>query len=126
MPVHQEYLDYVIDQLKAFGPVLAKRMFGGAGLYHQCAIFGLVTDDALFFKVNDGKRDEYEAAGSGPFRPFGTYAMSYYEVPADVMEDPEELAQWARRAVDAGRKESRKMTVPRKGKKTGKQRSRKS
>lgn len=34
MPVSPEYLDYLIDQLKAFGQVAAKRMFGGAGLYH--------------------------------------------------------------------------------------------
>ena len=101
MPVSREYLDYIADQLKPFGPVTMKRMFGGAGLYHQGAFFGLVADDVLYFKVNDTNKADYEAAGSGPFKPFGTYAMSYYEVPADVLEDPDELGLWARKAFEA-------------------------
>jgi DNA transformation protein and related proteins len=98
MPISREYLDYIADQLKAFGPVTMKRMFGGAGLYHQGAFFGLVADDSLYFKVDDTNKADYEAAGSGPFKPFGTYAMNYYEVPADVLEDPEELGLWAKKA----------------------------
>ncbi|MEK6744112.1 MAG: TfoX/Sxy family protein [Nitrospirota bacterium] len=99
MPVSKEYLDYIIDQLKVFGPVTVKRMFGGAGLYHQNGFFGLVANDVLYFKVDDGNRADYEAAGSGPFRPFETYAMSYYEVPADVLEDEDQLKEWANKAV---------------------------
>lgn len=110
MPVSREYLDYIADQLKAFGPVTMKRMFGGAGLYHQGAFFGLVADDTLYFKVDDTNKADYEAAGSGPFKPFGTYAMSYYEVPADVLEDPDELGQWARKAFKAVGTKTKKKT----------------
>lgn len=107
MPVSQEYLAYLIDQLKALGPVSAKRMFGGAGLYLRGLFFGLVADDALFFKVDETNRKDYLDAGSGPFKPFGTYEMGYYEVPADVLEDPDELARWARKAVEiAGKKKT--------------------
>lgn len=106
MPVSKEYIDFILDQLKAFSPVTVKRMFGGAGLYHQNAFFGLVADDVLYFKVDDGNRADYEAAGSGPFRPFETYAMNYYEVPADVLEDEEQLKEWANKAVNAAIKRS--------------------
>lgn len=101
MPVSQEYLDYIIDQLRTLGTVTAKRMFGGAGLYHRGAFFGLVADDALYFKVNEVNRKDYLDAGSPPFKPFGSYAMGYYEVPADVLEDPDELARWAKKAIAA-------------------------
>ena len=101
MPVSPEYLDYIIDQLKAFGPVTAKRMFGGAGLYHQGVFFGLVADDVLYFKVDDANRQDYIDAGMGPFKPFGSYAMGYYEVPADVLEDSDDLVLWAKKAVGA-------------------------
>lgn len=104
MPVSPEYLDYIIDQLKAFGPVTAKRMFGGAGLYHQDVFFGLVADDVLYFKVDNANKADYEATGSGPFRPFGSYAMSYYEVPADVLEDIDRLQEWAIKAISAAGK----------------------
>jgi len=108
MPVSGNYLQYVLDLLKVLGPVSAKRMFGGAGLYHQGAFFGLVADDVLYFKVDDTNKSDYEAAGSGPFKPFGTYAMSYYEVPADVLEDPDELGLWARKAFEAVRTKIKK------------------
>lgn len=101
MPVSQEYLDYILDQLRSFGAVAAKRMFGGAGLYHGGAFFGPVADDALYLKVDEGNRKDYLDAGSKPFRPFGSYAMGYYEVPADVLEAPGELALWARKALAA-------------------------
>ncbi len=101
MPVNQEYIDYVIDQLAAFGPVTARRMFGGAGLYHQGKFFGLIADDVLYLRVDDDNRKDYIEAGMEPFKPFGSYAMGYYEVPAEVLEDPDELAQWARKAFAA-------------------------
>ena len=39
----------------------------------------------------------YEDADSEQFRN-----MPYYEVPADVLEDAEELLEWARTAIDVG------------------------
>jgi DNA transformation protein and related proteins len=125
MPVSPEYLDYLIDQLKVFGPVTAKRMFGGAGLYHQGVFFGLVADDVLYFKVDERNRADYEAGGSGPFRPFGSYAMGYFEVPADVLEDPDELAIWSRKAFEANGKKIKKKANAKTGRKAGKKRKRK-
>ena len=122
MPVSPEYLDYLIDQLKAFGPVTTKRMFGGAGLYQQGVFFGIVADDTLYFKIDDANKADYEAAGSGPFRPFGTYAMGYYEVPADVLEDPDELVLWAKKAFEATGRKIKKKAKGRTGKKAGKKR----
>ena len=111
MPVSEEYLDYVVDQLGCIGPVAAKRMFGGVGLYSEGLFFGLIAGDVLYFKVDDENRRDYTAARSRPFQPYGdeSYSMSYYEVPVDVLEDVDRLRQWARGAVAAaGRKKSSK------------------
>ena len=101
MAVSQEYLDYVIDQLTGLGPVKSRRMFGGAGLYLEGVFFALIADDALYFKVDDTNRPEYLAAGTGPFKPFGndSYEMSYYEVPGEVLEDPELVKDWAEKTL---------------------------
>ncbi|OGR01672.1 MAG: hypothetical protein A2511_09765 [Deltaproteobacteria bacterium RIFOXYD12_FULL_50_9] len=111
MPVSQEYLDYVLDQLTFFGQVQSRRMFGGAGLYLNALFFGLVADDVLYFKVDDTNKAEYLAAGSGPFRPFGaeSYIMGYYEVPAEILEDRDLLKEWAAKAfqVALGKKVER-------------------
>jgi DNA transformation protein len=104
MPVSREYLDYVVDLLSVAGTITARRMFGGAGLYLKGLFFALIADDVLYFKVDDSNRADYVAAGSEPFRPFSSYEMSYYEVPADVLEDEEKLRVWAEKALAAARK----------------------
>lgn len=103
MSVSQSYLGYVLEQLEAFRPVQARRMFGGIGLYADEVFFGLIDDDALYLKVDESNRAGYEARGCKAFRPRAqdpdTVSMSYFEVPSDVLEDPVELAAWARKSL---------------------------
>ena len=94
------FTDFVVGQLSEFGPVMPRRMFGGVGLYFDGLFFGLIDEDVLYFKVSDATRPRYESAGSAPFKPFDDKPSmkGYYEVPEDILEDPEELAAWAREA----------------------------
>jgi DNA transformation protein and related proteins len=104
MPVSADYQAYVIDQLAGLARVRSRRMFGGVGLYANDVFFGLIDDDTLYFKVDDSNRGDYVARGSAAFRPFPdepTYSMSYFQVPAEILEEPEVLVQWARKAVAA-------------------------
>ncbi|MEK6288339.1 MAG: TfoX/Sxy family protein [Acidobacteriota bacterium] len=108
MPVSEEYLDYVVDQLGCVGEIVSKRMFGGVGLYRDGLFFGLIAGDALYFKVDDDNRRDYEAAGAKPFQPYGeeSYSMGYYEVPVDVLEDVDQLRVWALGAVGAAERKA--------------------
>jgi DNA transformation protein len=108
MPVSEQYIDYVVDQLGCIGEVTPKKMFGGVGLYHDEFFFGLIANDVLFFKVDDVNRPAYEAAGAEPFKPYGdeSYSMSYFEVPVDVLEDVDKLREWARAAVAAAERKA--------------------
>ena len=102
MAVSNDYLQYVLEQLSALGPVTSRRMFGGVGLYHEERIFGFIAGDTLYFKANDSNRDDYEARGMGRFRPYADkpqLSMTYYEVPADTLEDADECARWARKSA---------------------------
>ncbi len=101
MSFSEEYLDYVLDQLKSAGPVTARKMFGGVGLYWKGVFFALIAEDTLYFKVDDSNRSDYEARGMGPFKPFGekSHVMQYYEVPVEVLEDREMLQEWAYKAL---------------------------
>jgi DNA transformation protein len=102
MPVSENYLAYILEQLQGAGPVTAKKMFGGVGLYIDMVFFGLIADDVLYLKVDDSNRADYEAEGMKPFKPFGkkSYTMQYYEVPIDVMDDRDKLKQWAGKSLD--------------------------
>jgi DNA transformation protein len=110
MPVSDEYMTYVIDQLDAVGPVQAGRMFGGAGLYLDGLFFALIADDVLYFKVDDSNRPDFETAGMGPFRPFPdkSYVMQYYEVPVEVLENRDTLRDWAKKALLVAEKKADK------------------
>lgn len=102
MSVTADYLAFVLEQLAGLGRVSSRRMFGGAGLYHDGLFFGLIDDDVLYFKVGDSNRGDFEACGKGPFQPFPDRpeaVMNYYEVPGEVLEDPELLITWARKAI---------------------------
>src|SRR5882672_6895197 len=102
MAVNADFLRYVLDQLAGLGRVTPRRMFGGVGLYHEERFFGLIAGDTLYLKVNDSNRGDYEARGMRRFRPFPDkpyWSMTYYEIPADALEDAEECAAWARKSV---------------------------
>jgi DNA transformation protein len=101
MAVSKSYRDFVLEQLGRVTPMTGKSMFGGVGLYADGLFFALIAEDRLYFKVDDTTRPDFERLGMEPFRPFGEdSAMGYYEVPADVVEDPVQLAPWMRKAID--------------------------
>ncbi len=102
MAVSNDYLAYVLDQLAGLGAVSSRRMFGGAGLYCDEYFFGLIADDVLYLRVDDSNRKDYTARGMAQFKPYADrphLSMSYYEAPAEVLEDAQELVRWARRSV---------------------------
>ena len=106
MSVSPSYKMFVLEQLSAAGPMAARAMFGGVGLYCQGLFFGLIDDDTLYLKVDDATRADFERLGSQPFRPFGdaSHTMQYYELPAAVLEDREAVRPWVERALAAARR----------------------
>ena len=101
MPISEAFTAYVLDQLSAWGKVSARRMFGGAGLYRDGRMFGLIADDVAYPKADDSNRESFVEAGSSPFKPFPdkSTVMSYYDVPPDILEDPEALIAWSKRSL---------------------------
>ena len=93
----------IIDRLSGLGVVTARSLFGGHGLYRGDTIFGIAFQGRLYLKVDDRSKGEYLEKGMGPFRPNDRQTIkSYFEVPPDVLDDPEALLSWAREAIRAG------------------------
>jgi DNA transformation protein len=104
MPELPDFVSHVLDLLSGWNGVTLRRMFGGYGLYHRGVHFALIADDTLYFKVDEHSRRDFEIAGTRPFvyrRQSKTVALSYWEAPAELFDDPEAMGRWARRAVDA-------------------------
>ena len=95
-----EFKAFVEDQLRGLRRVVYRSMFGGYGLYQHQAFFGIIFRGRLYFKTRDETRRRYQQAGMKPFQPSEKQTLkNYYEVPADVLEDPDELMAWAREAI---------------------------
>jgi DNA transformation protein and related proteins len=117
MAVSGDYLQYVLEQLAGLGELRSQRMFGAAGLYCAEIFFAIVSDDTLYLRVDDSNREEFTARGMAPFRPYAErpeVSMTYYEVPAEVLEDGAALVSWAQRSL-AGAARSPAKGKPRRG-----------
>lgn len=110
MSVSPSFRSFAVEQLARTTPTIrARRMFGGVGIYSSDLFFALLDNDTLYFKVDDSTRGEFVAHGMGPFRPYGDAGevMQYYEVPEDVLEDPEVLGKWVEAAITVARNAKR-------------------
>ena len=103
--VESEFVHFIVENLQSLGPVLAKRMFGGHGLFLHNVMFGLIAWDTLYFKVDEGNRPAYDARGLSPFSYVSQQGrastMSYYEAPPEGLDESDVLLSWAREAYAA-------------------------
>ncbi|MDQ0504628.1 TfoX/Sxy family protein [Xanthobacter agilis] len=101
----------IADLFSAFGPVRLRRMFGGAGLYADGLMFALEADGVLYLKADAALAGDLAGRGSAPFRyvaKTGPRTMaSFWQVPDAALDDGEELAALARRALAAARAAAR-------------------
>jgi DNA transformation protein len=109
--VSRQYQEFIVDLLRPLDPT-ARRMFGGVGLFHGGAMFGLLSRETFYLRVDEATRGRFERAGSAPF----TYTRAgkqvslgaYYVVPEDLLDRQDELVQWARDAVTVARAAQRR------------------
>jgi DNA transformation protein len=97
--------DFLIDLFSDFGPVTIRRMFSGFGISADGTNFALALRSGLYFRADAQTIPRFEAEGSKPFqyqtRTKTVTVASYWELPARLFDDPEELTGWARAALEA-------------------------
>lgn len=104
MPVSSEFSDFIGELFAGFGGVRVRRMFGGAGIFHQDVMIGLVADGTIYLRTDATTAREFAAEGSAPFTYRGKskpIEMPYWALPERLMDEPDELADWAQRAYKA-------------------------
>jgi DNA transformation protein len=99
------FRDHVADLFARFGEIKLKSMFGGAGIYHKDQMFALIMDDHVYLKGGDEMRAAFEKLNVKPFVITNSkgerVSTSYFEMPEHLLDDPDEVVVWARRAYDA-------------------------
>lgn len=106
-----EFVDFLHEVFRNFGPIQARKMFSGYGLYHDGVMFGLIADEALYLKADETIAHYFIDKGLGPFeysRGGKIVGMSYYLAPEDIFDDADEAARWADRSFEAALRSRRK------------------
>jgi DNA transformation protein len=99
--------DALTDLFSGLGPVEIRRMFGGKGIYHQGVIIAVELRGELRLKADEQLAPEYAAAGCTQWTYTGSrhgklVSMPYWTVPDGAMDDPDDMAGWARKSYEAG------------------------
>ena len=100
--------EFLIDLFSDFGPVTIRRMFSGYGISADGTNFALALRAGLYFRADEATIPQYEAEGSKPFqyqtRDKTVTVNSYWQLPARLFDDTEELSEWARAALAAAQR----------------------
>jgi DNA transformation protein len=120
MPLSSGFSDYVLELISGLGRVQVRRMFGGAGLFRDGVMFGLLLNDVVYFRVDDALAADLKKQGSAPWvytRNGKPREMGYWRMPETAADDPDEAVAIARRAFAAAvaRKAEGAAPKPRKG-----------
>ena len=97
-------VEHCLELLSSVGTPSARRMFGGHGLRVDGVFVALIAFERLYLKADATSRPQFAAAGCEPFVYTGKgkpVTMSYWTVPPQAMDSPEQMRPWARLALDA-------------------------
>ena len=108
MVASDNFAEFLREQLAPLGRVTMRRMFGKTGVFHDGLMFGMVTDNMLYLRVDDHNRAAFKEAESFPPLSYekkgGTIDLSFWRAPERLFDEPDELLIWARAALAAARR----------------------
>jgi DNA transformation protein len=105
MVASDSFAEFLKEQLAPLGRVTMRRMFGKTGVFCDGLMLGMVTDNTLYFRVDDCNRAAFQEAASFPplnYRKKGsTIDLSFWRAPERLFDEPDELVTWGRIALAA-------------------------
>lgn len=107
MSANDDLLEILKEALDGVGFVRGGRMFGGVGVYFDGTFFAIITGGTIYLKTSEGMRARFEAERSQPFsyqtKTGRTQLTSYWRLPERLLDEVDELRDWARASIDAAR-----------------------
>ena len=119
MVASASFAEFLREQLAPLGRLSLRRMFGKTGVFCDGLMFAMVTDDTLYFRVDDGNRETFKEAAAFPPLNYAKGGelidLSFWRAPERLFDEPDELVTWARAACEAARRVAakRERTTPR-------------
>src|SRR5215472_17894548 len=108
MTASDGFAEFLSDQLASLGRITMRRMFGKTGVFCDGFMLGMVTDNTLYFRVDDDNRAAFKEAEAFPplnYKKKGdTIDLSFWRAPERLFDEPDELVTWARAALAAAQR----------------------
>ena len=108
MVASDSFAEFLCEQLAPLGPMTMRRMFGKTGVFCDGLMLGMVTDNTLYFRVDDDNRTAFAEAASFPPLNYekkgSTIDLSFWRAPDRLFDEPDELVRWAQIALAAARR----------------------
>ncbi|MET0606585.1 MAG: TfoX/Sxy family protein [Beijerinckiaceae bacterium] len=118
MVASRSFAEFLGEQLAPLGRVTMRRMFGKTGVFCDGVMFGMVSDDTLYFRVDDHNRATFKEAESLPPLSYEKNGraidLSFCRAPERLLDEPDEFVMWARAALAAARRVAAKRAPTRK------------
>jgi len=99
------FAEFLREQLSPLGRLTMRRMFGKTGVFCDGLMFGMITEDTLYVRVDDHNKAVFKEAEAAPplnYEKKGrTIDLSFWRVPERLLDEPDELILWARAALGA-------------------------
>ena len=112
------YAEFLREQLAPLGRVTLRRMFGKTGVFCDGVMFAVVTENTLYFRVDDENRETFREAEAFPPLNYAKKGvmidLSFWRVPERLFDEPDELTAWAQAALAAAHRVAakRERTAP--------------
>jgi DNA transformation protein len=119
MVASDSFAEFLREQLAPLGRVTLRRMFSKTGVFCDGVMLGMVTDNTLYFRVDDDNRAAFKEAEAFPPLNYAkkgrTIDLSFWRAPERLFDEPDEFVAWARAALAAARRVAarRARTAPR-------------
>lgn len=119
MVASAEFSEFLRQQLAQIGTVTTRRMFGKSGVFCDGVMLGMVTENTLYFRVDDLNRQMFKESEVFPplnyVKRGNAIDLSFWRVPERLLDEPDELLAWARAALAAAHRvaANRLRTAPR-------------
>jgi DNA transformation protein and related proteins len=108
MVASDSFADFLREQLAPLGHITLRRMFGKTGVFCNGLMLGMVTDNTLYFRVDDHNRMTFKEAASSPPLNYAKQGraidLAFWRAPERLFDEPDELVRWGQAALAAARR----------------------
>ncbi len=102
------FTEFLHEQLAPLGRITVRRMFGKTGVFCDGLMLGMVRDDTLYLRVDDGNRQAFAEAKAYPPLDYEKKGqaidLAFWRLPERLLDEPDEFLVWAGAALAAARR----------------------